>query len=427
MEPRFNPPVATTEPPDATAKPPGTPPGGGSQHHDGHQPPPASGPSTHRGTRWVLPLLLALGLGAAVYFLGIRPRVNKNRELAAAAQQAGQASVLVVKPTTATMAPDLNLPGSIQAKQQTSIYSRVNGYLGSWKADIGTQVKAGQLLAQVDAPDTDANVQGARAQLELSEANLGLAKANSARAGALLSQKVISQQEFDTTKATERVSQATRDRDAALLQLQLSYQTYEQITAPFDGTVTARYVDVGALVAVGSATNVQKLFDLAQADPVRVFVNVPQANVSSLVPDAAAVVTVDEYPGKTFPGKVARNAGAFDPASRAMTVEIDLPNPDGQLYPGMYAHAKISVPNPKPALVVANNAILNDAKGARVVSVDGARKIRVKPVQLGRDYGTKTEVLSGLGPDDQIVQNPTDDLTEGLTVATKPAPPPTSK
>ena len=417
MEPRFNPPVATTEPP-------GTPPTD-DPHHGDHQPP--SPPRANHRTRWVLPLVLALGLGAAVYFLGIRPRVNNTRELAAAAQQAGQASVLVVKPTSAATAPDLNLPGSIQAKQQTSIYSRVNGYLGSWQADIGQKVKAGQLLAKVEAPDTDANVRSAQAQLELSEANLGLAKANSARAGALLNQKVISQQEFDTAKATEQVSQATRDRDAALLQLQRDIQGFEQITAPFDGTVTARYVDIGALIAVGNATNVQKLFDLAQSDPVRVFVNVPQANVSGLAPDATAVVTVDEYPGKTFPGKVARNAGAFDPASRAMTVEIDLPNPDGQLYPGMYAHAKISVPNLKPALVVANNAILNDAQGARVVSVDAARKIHVKPVQLGRDYGTKTEVLSGLGPDDQIVQNPTDDLTEGLTVATKPAPPPTSK
>lgn len=368
-------------------------------------------------------VLLALGLGAAVYFLGVRPRLANHRELATAAQQAGQTSVLVVQPTVATMAPDLNLPGSIQAKQQTSIYSRVNGYLASWKVDLGDKVEADRLLAVVEAPDVDANVRSAQAQLTLSEANLALAKANTARAQTLFNQKVTSPQEFDTAKATEQVSQATRDRDAALLQVQQSTQAYEQIHAPFRGTITARYVDVGALIAGGSGTNVQKLFDLAQTDPVRVFVNVPQASVKSLTPDAAAVVTVDQYPGQTFGGKISRNAGAFDPASGAMTVEIDLPNPDGQLYPGMYAHVKFVVPNPAPTLVVANNAILNDARGARVLGVDDAHKVRVKAVKLGRDYGTKTEILSGLNPSDWLVQNPTDDLTDGLAVSTKPAPP----
>lgn len=384
---------------------------------------PAPPPGTHRPGLMV-PILLALTLGAAVYFLGIRPRLANHRELATAAQQAGQTSVMVVQPATAAMAPDLNLPGSIQARQQTSIYSRVNGYLKSWKADIGDKVKADQLLAEVEAPDVDANVRSAQAQLELSEANLALAKTNTARAQTLFNQKVTSPQEFDTAKATEQVSQATRDRDAALLQLQQSTQGFERIRAPFSGTITARYVDVGALIAVGSATNVQKLFDLAQTDPVRVFVNVPQANVNSLASDASAIVSVDQYPGQTFTSKISRNAGAFDPASGAMTVEIDLPNADGKLYPGMYAHVKFVVPNPTPTLVVANNAILNDARGSRVLSVDAEHKIRVKAVKLGRDYGTKTEILSGLEPNDSLVQNPTDDLIEGLAVSAQPAPSP---
>jgi RND family efflux transporter MFP subunit len=199
-------------------------------------------------------------------------------------------------------------------------------------------------------------------------------------------------------------------------------QGFEKIRSPFNGTITARYVDVGALIAVGSATTVQKLFDLAETDPVRVFVNMPQANVSSLGPDASAIVTVDEYPGQTFAGKIARNAGAFDPASRAMTVQVDLPNPDGRLYPGMYAHVRFVVPNAKPALLAANNTILSDAKGTRVVSVDAAHKIHIKAVKLGRDYGTKTEILDGVDLHDSLVQNPTDDLVEGLTVSVQPSP-----
>ena len=383
--------------------------------------PPARTPQARR-RRLMLPILLTVGLGSIIYFLGIRPRVLNNRELATAARQAAQAPVVVVQPVEAASAPDLNLPGGIQARQQTSIYSRVSGYLGSWKVDIGDKVKSGQLLAEIEAPDVDANVRGAQAQLELSEANLALAKLNTARAQTLFEKKVTSQQEFDTAKATEQISQATRDRDAALLEVQREMQGFEKIRSPFNGTITARYIEVGSLIAVGSGTTVQKLFDLAETDPVRVFVNVPQANVSSLGPDTSAIVTVDEYPGQTFTGKIARNAGAFDPASRAMTVEVDLPNPDGRLYPGMYAHVRFVVPNAKPALLVANNAILSDAKGTRVVSVDADHKIRVKPVKLGRDYGTKTEILEGLDIHDSLVQNPTDDLVDGLAVSAQSSP-----
>jgi membrane fusion protein (multidrug efflux system) len=387
---------------------------------------PPTPPHGVRRRRLMVPILLAIALGAVIYFLGIRPRVTNNRELATLAQQAANVSVVVVQPVEEASAPNLNLPASIQAKQQTSIYSRVSGYLKSWKADIGDKVKAGQLLAEIDAPDVDANVRSAQAQLELSEANLVLAKLNTARSKSLFDKKVISQQEFDTAKANEQVNQATRDRDAALLQLQRDMQGFEKILAPFDGTITTRYVDVGSLIAVGSATTVQKIFDLAETDPVRVFVNMPQANVSSLGPDASAAVTVDEYPGQTFAGKIARNAGAFDPASRAMTVQVDLPNPDGRLYPGMYAHVRFVVPNPKPALLAANNTILSDAKGTRVVTIDAAHKIRTKTVKLGRDYGTKTEILDGLDLHDSLVQNPTDDLIDGLAVSVQPSPTPSA-
>ena len=185
--------------------------------------------------------------------------------------------------------------------------------------------------------------------------------------------------------------------------------------------VTARYAEVDALVAVGSASNVQKLFDLAQTDPARVFVDLPQSNVSSIQPDASAVVTVDEYPGETFDGKLARNAGAFNAASRTMTVEIDLPNPAGRLYVGMFAHGRFVGPDAQPVLVLADNTIVSASKGTQGISVDVAGKIAIKPVKLGVDYGTKTQSPRRLAAGDSLVQNPTDNLVSGLSVSGQPA------
>jgi membrane fusion protein, multidrug efflux system len=198
-------------------------------------------------------------------------------------------------------------------------------------------------------------------------------------------------------------------------------KAFEQIRAPFAGSITARYIDVGSLVASGSARTVQKLFDLAQSDPVRVFVNVPQADVSSVKAGTPATITVDEFPGQTFAGKVARDAGAFDKASRTLLLEIDVPNPDGRLYAGMYANSKFALKNPTPALLVPDNSILIDSKGSRVLVVDSSDKIHVKPVTLGRDFGTKSEILAGLDAMDRVVQNPTQSLHEGMNVSVERA------
>jgi RND family efflux transporter MFP subunit len=257
----------------------------------------------------------------------------------------------------------------------------------------------------------------AQAQLELAQANLTLAQTNSARSQQLYQNHVNSQQELDTVLATGQVQNATRDSAAAALTSAQDNKAFEQIRAPFAGTITARYIDVGSLVASGSARTVQKLFDLAQSDPVRVFVNVPQADVSSVLPGTPAAVTVDEFPGQTFAGKVARDAGAFDQSSRTLLLEIDVPNPDGRLYAGMYAHAKFALKNPTPALLVPDNSILIDSKGPRVLVVDSSNKIRIKRVTLGRDFGTKSEILGGLEATDRVVQNQTEALHQGMPVS----------
>jgi membrane fusion protein, multidrug efflux system len=356
-------------------------------------------------------------VSVAIYLLAIYPRVQNSKELAAAAAAAGKTTVIVVEPTQTSSAPELVLPGNVEPNQMTSIYSRVDGYLKKWYVDIGDHVQPGQVLADIEAPQVDADLRMAQAQLKLAQANLTLAQTNSARSQQLFQNHVNSQQELDTVLATEQVQQAARDNAAAALSSAQDMKAFEQIRSPFAGTITARYIDVGSLVASGSARTVQKLFDLAQSDPVRVFVNVPQADVSSVQAGTPAAITVDEFPGQTFAGKVTRDAGAFDKLSRTLLLEIDVPNPDGRLYAGMYARAKFALKSPVQALLLPDNSILIDSKGARVLVVDSSNKIRVKPVTLGRDFGTKSEILAGLDASDRVVQNPTEGLQEGMTVS----------
>ncbi len=364
-------------------------------------------------------VVIAVGLG--VYFIAISPRIKNSKELAAAAGAAGQKTVIVVVPTQTSSAPEISLPGNIEANQMTSIYSRVDGYLKRWYVDIGDQVQDGQVLADVESPTVDASLRQAQAELELAEANLRLAQANSARSQQLFQNKVNSQQELDTVLANEQVQKATRDNAAAALTSAQDMKGFEQIRAPFAGNITARYVDVGSLVTAGSGRTVQKLFDLAQSNPVRVFVNVPQANISSVKAGTPATITVDEYPGQVFAGKIARDARAFDLTSRTLLLEIDAPNPDGRLYSGMYAHAKFALQNPTRALLLPDSAIQIDSKGVRVFVVGSNSKIQVKPIELGRDFGTKSEIVSGITVEDRVIRNPTQDLRVGMTVAVQPA------
>src|ERR1700720_3713308 len=366
-------------------------------------------------------VVLIIAVSVAIYFVAIYPRVQNTKHLAAVAAAAGKTTVTVVEPTQTSSAPELILPGNVEANQMTSIYSRVDGYIKKWYVDIGDHVQQGQVLADIEAPQIDASLRMAQAELELAQANLTLAQTNSARSQQLYQNHVNSQQELDTVLATEQVQKATRDNAAAALTSAQDMKAFEQIRAPFAGTITARYIDVGSLVASGSARTVQKLFDLAQSDPVRVFVNVPQADVSSVKPGTPATIMVDEFPGQTFAGKVARDAGAFDQASRTLLLEIDVPNPDGRLFAGMYAHGTFALKNPTPALLVPDNSILIDSKGPRVLIVDSSDKIHVKSVTLGRDFGTKSEVLGGLDARDRVIQNPTEALHEGMIVSVERA------
>ncbi len=367
--------------------------------------------------RILLALIIVAIIGVAIYELAISPRLQNSQELDAIAAAAGQKTVTVVKPTQSEATAPLILPGNIQANRSASIYARVDGYLKQWYVDIGDHVHEGQVLADIEAPQIDANLREAQAQLELAKANLKLAQTNTERSQQLFANKVNSQQELDTVVATGSVQQANQDAATASLENAQQMKAYEQVKAPFDGVITARYVDVGSLVTSGSVKTVQKLFDLAQSDPVRVFVNVPQSDVSRVQPGTNATVKVDEYPNETFTGKVTRDAGAFDQASRTILLEVDVPNPAGRLYAGMYAHVTLAAPSTSQLMYLPDNTILIDSKGTRVATVDSSHRIHFKEVTLGRDFGTKSEIVSGLTPSDVVVQNPTDDLQEGMVVA----------
>lgn len=381
--------------------------------------PPAAGHSRKAALprRLAVGLIIIVALGLGVYFLAISPRLQNRRELVALAVAGGQKTVTVVKPTQSDATAPLILPGNIEANRSTSIYARVDGYLKKWYVDIGDHVKEGQVLADIEAPQIDANLREAQAQLELAQANLKLAQTNSARSQQLFANNVNSQKELDTVVATEQVQKATEDNATASLENAKQMKAYEQVRAPFNGVITARYVDVGSLVTSGSVKTVQKLFDIAQSDPVRVFVNVPQSDVDRVKPGTSATVKVDEYPNETFTGKVTRDAGAFDQASRTILLEVDVPNPDARLYAGMYARVTLSTPNPNPLLYLPDNTILIDSKGTRVATVGADHKIHFKLITLGRDFGSKSEIVGGLNPSDLVVQNPTDDLQEGMAVS----------
>jgi membrane fusion protein (multidrug efflux system) len=367
--------------------------------------------------RILLALIIVAIIGVAIYELAISPRLRNSQELDAIAAAAGQKTVTVVKPTQSEATAPLILPGNIQANRSASIYARVDGYLKQWYVDIGDHVHEGQVLADIEAPQIDANLREAQAQLELAKANLKLAQTNTERSQQLFANKVNSQQELDTVLATGSVQQANQDTATASLENAQQMKAYEQVKAPFDGVITARYVDVGSLVTSGSVKTVQKLFDLAQSDPVRVFVNVPQSDVSRVQPGTNATVKVDEYPNETFTGKVTRDAGAFDQASRTILLEVDVPNPAGRLYAGMYAHVTLTAPSTSQLMYLPDNTILIDSKGTRVATVDSSHRIHFKEVTLGRDFGTKSEIVNGLTPSDVVVQNPTDDLQEGMVVS----------
>ncbi|WP_334034808.1 efflux RND transporter periplasmic adaptor subunit [Burkholderia cepacia] len=376
-------------------------------------------PPPRRGRRLAVPLA-ALALAAALLAAGIVPRIDARaaQRVQVAAQQA--LPVSVIRPGAAPADQTLTLPGAVMPYAEASIYARTSGYIAHWSADIGTHVKAGQTLAQITAPDLDAQLRQAHADTSTAQANYDYAKSTAQRWQEMLKTQSVSQQDTDTKVAdmnAKRAMLASAQANAAHLNELVSY---ESVTAPFDGVITARNVDVGTLVTAGGTPGSPglsgELFHLEQTDTLRVFVDVPQDSAAGVSPGTPVYLTTQQYPGRRFAARVARSAGAIDPVTRTLRVEIDVDNRDGALMPGAYAQAHLLVASAAPAFELPVSALLFRPNGVTVATVAANGTTALKTVQIGRDFGTHVEIVAGLAATDRVIDNPGDSIADGETV-----------
>jgi RND family efflux transporter MFP subunit len=346
------------------------------------------------------------------------PRLGVHAALVETTQRIdqGRRSVTVVSPSPAKPLADVRLPGSTSALQETVIYARTSGYIASLKADIGDHVKAGQLLATIASPEVDQQLNEARARRDEGHANVALAEARLKRFKEVAVSGAVSAQDFDDAQATynSRLA-AQRVSDSVVTRLETD-QSYQKVVAPFDGVVTKRNIDVGALITAGSGTGVSSLFELQQQTTMRVFIDVPQSWAASITPGTSASVELREFPTEHFAARVVRTSSALDPSTRTLRTELHLPNTDGRLMPGMYAQVKLSLDNARGALLIPTSTLVIDSAGVGVVTVTSDNKIARTPITLGRDFGRDVEVTSGLAATARLVVSPRDDLADGEAV-----------
>jgi RND family efflux transporter MFP subunit len=323
--------------------------------------------------------------------------------------------VNVVHPTPSAPLQEIVLPGNTQAFTDSPIYARTSGYLVHWYFDIGARVKKGDLLADIETPEIDQQLQQAQAQLETAQANYDLAKTTAARWEYLLKTNSVSKQETDQAVANQAAQKAGVDSNSANVRRLQQLQSFEKVYAPFDGVITARNTDIGALIDAGSAAASRELFHMAALSTLRVFVPVPEVYSNAARPGAAATLTLDEYPGRVFHGTLVRNSSAIDPASRTLLVEVDVDNPDSLLLPGAYVQVHLKLPAMTRSVTIPANTLLFRREGLRVGVVRGGQANLV-PVTIGRDYGARVEIVSGLRPSDSIIVDPSDSLVNDAPV-----------
>jgi RND family efflux transporter MFP subunit len=365
-----------------------------------------------------IPLLLLAGLVGIVVYRGIVSRAKAEKALQGETRQLSIPTLFVVHPSKGPAADEIVLPGNTQAFTDAPIYARTNGYLKRWYFDIGSRVKAGQLLAEIETPEVDQQLQQARAGLATAQANFELAKSTAARWQFLLKTDSVSKQETDEKLGALSANQALTDSAASNVRRLEELKGFQRIYAPFNGVVTARNVDVGALIDAGAGGQGRELFHLSSISRLRVFVNVPEVDLRAATPGATAMLTLDEYPGRQFHGKIVRNSNAIDRAAHTLLVEVDVDNPKGELLPGAYASVHLKLPSQIQRLAIPSNGLLFREEGLRVAVVRDGRT-QLIPVTIGRDFGKSLEVVSGLMPDDVVVVNPPDSLISGTPVHTK--------
>ena len=359
----------------------------------------------------------AILLSAAFAFLlcsGIQSRVDAEKRLEKTVTLSSAAVVNVVHPIRGSDDQAIELPGNTQAFTEAPIYARTSGYLRQWYFDIGAHVKRGQLLAEIETPELDEQLEQAENQLKTAEANLQLAKVTADRWVYLEKPSVVSKQERDQAVSDLNAKRATADSDRANVARLKKLQAFEQVYAPFDGVITARNTDVGDLIQ-GDNTAPKELFHLAAVGKLRVYISVPEVYASAIKSGETVRLTLDAFPGENFAGTLVRDANSIDLTSRTLRVEVDVDNPTGSLLPGAYAFVHWELPSATHAVTIPTNTLLFRAEGLRVAVVRGGQA-KLVPVTIGHDYGSSVEVLSGLTSEDTVILDPSDSIMEGSAV-----------
>lgn len=375
--------------------------------------------SSRLGT-YVIPAAL-LVLFIVLIGFGFISRRKAEADLKQSTAAAAVPMVNVVHPQLSAENNELVLPGNTQAFTDAPIFARTNGYVKKWYVDIGARVKKGQLLAEIETPEVDQQLQQARADLKTAQANLRQAEITADRWEALWKTNSVSKQETDVAVSTYNAMKATVASNESNVRRLEELQGFQKIYAPFDGVITARNTDIGALINSGASTTGQELFHLAAIHTLRVFVAVPEVYAPAVRVGATATLTLDEFPGKVFNGTIARNSNSIDPASRTLLVEVDVDNRAGQLLPGAYALVHLKLPQSVTSVTIPANTLLFRSEGLRVGVVRNGRAELV-PITIGRDYGNSVEVMSGLRSTDTVIINPSDSLINGTPVRVNTPP-----
>src|SRR5579864_7398242 len=379
-------------------------------------PPPELPPAPPRKAVIIVVLVavvLALS-GAASMF----SRIRAGHALAKETEIDAVSTVVVVHPTPEKPDEELVLPASLQAYEESPIYARTSGYLLHWYKDIGSHVNKGDLLADIDTPEVDQELSQARAARQQSSAQLDIAKISADRWQNLRKTDSVSQQEADTQSSAYQQAQANLAAADANVRRLEQLESFKRVYAPFSGVLVKRNVDPGALINAGSGW--VELFILAKVDPIRVFTNVPQAYSPAIRNGMQAYITLQELPGQKFTGTVARTADAIEPATRTLLTEVDVPNKDGPLLRGSFGEVHFAPKINAQKVTVPVNAMLFRQEGAQVAVVGADNKVQLRPITIGRDYGTTLEVLGGVSLEDRVIINPADSLETGQTVNVAP-------
>src|SRR5271156_6737261 len=362
--------------------------------------------------------VIVLVLGFVIYS-GIHERAHAESRLGVSTERAAVPTVNVIEPSSAGLAQEVVLPGNTQAFNDTPIYARTNGYLKHWYVDIGAHVKQGQLLADIDTPEVDQQLEQARADLKNAQANEQLAEITAARWQNLLKTNSVSKQETDQAVSDLSARQASVDSMTANVHRLEQLQSFEKVYAPFAGVITARNTDIGALINAGAGGVPQELFHMASVNRLRVYVAVPEVDAEAAQTGAKATLTLDEFPGEIFEGTIVRDSDSIDAVTRTLNVEVDVNNAQGRIKTGAYAFVHLKLPQSAHAsassLTIPANTLLFRSEGLRVGVVRNGHA-ELTPIKIGRDYGATVEVVAGLQPTDQVIVNPSDSLASGNPV-----------